>query len=43
MKINIDSLKDMKKCDDYSTVKFTFYSEYIHKECLYNLKQENIK
>lgn len=43
MKTNIDSLKDMRKCNDYRTVKFKFYFEYIHKEYLYNLKQQNIK
>lgn len=43
MKTNIDSLKDMRKCNDYRTVKFKFYFEYIHKEYLYNLKKQNIK
>lgn len=43
IKTNIDSLKDMKKCNDYRIVKFKFYFQYAHKEYLYNLKQENIK
>lgn len=43
MKTNIDSLKDMRKCNSYRTVKFKLYFEYIHKEYLYNLKQQNIK
>lgn len=42
MKNNIETLKDMKKCDSYRKVKFKFYPEYIHKECLYNLKEGNI-
>ena len=43
MKTNIDYLKDMKKCNDDRTVKIKFYFEYVHKEYLYNVKQENIK
>lgn len=38
MKINID----MKMCNDYRLIKFKFYSEYVPKNCHYNLKQKNI-
>lgn len=39
MKITID----IKMCDNYRTVRFKFCSEYVPKECFYNLKLQNIK